>query len=248
MVMRRLLCSLVFGIAVSSASSVTASNIEMVSVKGGCFQMGDTFGDGVEDEKPVHKVCLKDFSIGKYEVTQAQWQEIMGSNPSASKGNAKPVETVSWNDVQQFLAKVRETAKVAYRLPTEAEWEYAARAGAAQEKWSGTNSEKDVHDFAWLEKTSQEQPHDVGTKKANAFGIFDMTGNVAEWCRDLYAETYYAESPGESPLGPKEGTSRVVRGGSWVDDDWSSRAIRRGARKPDAKTSYIGFRVAVSGN
>jgi sulfatase modifying factor 1 len=229
------------------AAVVAAPTVELVSVQGGCFQMGDTAGDGMADERPVHKVCLKDFSMGKYEVTQAQWREVMGNGPANFAGDRNPVEQVSWHDVQQFIARLSQQAGIAYRLPTEAEWEYAARGGAKQEKWAGTSDEKQLPELAWFERNAMEKSHEVGGKKPNALGIHDMTGNVAEWCQDSYADAYYGMKSSDNPVGPPAGSHRVVRGGSWVDDGWSSRAARRGARLSETKTSYLGFRLAVSG-
>jgi len=222
-----------------------APQFDMVKVTGGCFQMGDSFGDGDNDEKPVHKVCVKDFSIGKYEVTQAQWQAVMGSNPSEAKGDKLPVEQVSWADAIEFVKKLRQETGVAYRLPLEAEWEFAARNGGKTEKWAGASDETQLADYAWYDKNSGGKTNDIGTKKPNGLGIHDLSGNVSEWCMDRYGEEFYKESVQDSPQGPATSTSRVVRGGSWVDDAWSVRTVRRGGRKPESKTPYNGLRLAI---
>ena len=243
----RLVSMFILALLLIPAAAGAAPTMEMAKVKGGCFQMGDTFGDGVADEKPAHKVCLKDFSIGTFEVTQAQWREVMGNNPSAFAGDKRPVEQVSWQDVQQFLAKLQKLTGIAYRLPTEAEWEYAARSGARQEKWAGTSDEKQVSDVAWHDTNSRDKTQDVGTRKPNDLGIFDMTGNVAEWCQDGYMEGAYAKARENDPVVSESGNFRVIRGGAWMDDAWSSRAIRRGTRTAAYRASYLGFRLAVSG-
>ncbi|MDP2279759.1 MAG: SUMF1/EgtB/PvdO family nonheme iron enzyme, partial [Nitrospirota bacterium] len=186
-----------------------ATGMEIVFVKGGCFQMGDTFGDGESDEKPVHEVCVDDYYIGKYEVTQGQWKAIMGNNPSHFKdcGDNCPVEQVSWNDVQEFIQKLNEKnnppsppftkgGKGGFRLPTEAEWEYAARSGGKSERYSGGN---DIDSVAWYNKNSGGKTHPVGTKQPNGLGIYDMSGNVWEWVNDWYDEFYYKNSPKNNP-------------------------------------------------
>jgi len=225
----------------------SATGIQMVFVKGGCYQMGDTFGDGDKDEKPVHNACVSDFYIGKYEVTQGQWQKVMGSNPSrfSSCGDNCPVEQVSWNDIQGFIRKLNATTGKNYRLPTEAEWEYAARSGGKKEKYSGTDDSLD--DYAWYSSNSGNKTHSVGQKKPNGLGIYDMTGNVWEWCSDSYGEKYYGESPRDNPQGPSSSSYRVLRGGGWSNGAQSSRAAIRSWDSPDYRYgSYLGFRVAVS--
>ncbi|RLD58109.1 MAG: sulfatase-modifying factor protein, partial [Bacteroidetes bacterium] len=161
----------------------------MVFVKGGTFQMGSN--NGGTDEKPVHRVSLDDFYIGKYEVTQKQWRKIMGNNPSHFFGcDNCPVETVSWNDVQKFITKLNQKTGQHYRLPTEAEWEYAARGGSFESptKYAGNNY---VDKVAWYYNNSNEKTHPVGEKKPNKIGIYDISGNVWEWCSDWYSNNYY---------------------------------------------------------
>jgi len=220
--------------------------IEMVLVKGGCFQMGDTFGDGATDEKPVHEVCVDDFHIGKYEVTQAQWEAVMGANPSEfKKGGEYPVEFVSWNDVQDFIGKLNAMTGRRYRLPTEAEWEYAARSGGKKEKYAGTSDEGSLGGFAWYDSNSRSATHPFGLKTANSLGIYDMSGNVWEWVQDWYGEYYYKNSPRENPQGPSRGDKKVFRGGSWKYYEWYVRTPYRDRNEPTFRDSLHGFRLAA---
>lgn len=226
--------------------AVRGSNgsIEMVHVKGGTFNMGALPNDteAKSDEKSVHKVTLSDFSIGKYEITQKQWVEIMGSNPSEFKGDNLPVENVSWDDIQIFIKKLNAKTGKNYRLPTEAEWEYAARGGDKlnEFKYSGSDSADDV---AWFDKNSKEQTHPVGTKSPNALGIYDMSGNVWEWCSDWY--DYYNSAPQTNPKGPSSGTTHLLRGGGWNSDAGYCRITYRGGRISDFRNMNSGFRLVL---
>jgi formylglycine-generating enzyme required for sulfatase activity len=219
------------------------TGMEFVEVPGGCFQMGDTFGDG-DDEKPVHEVCVGNFSIGKFEVTQGQWRKVMGSNPSrfSSCGDNCPVEMVTWNDVQSFISKLNSQSGNSYRLPTEAEWEYAARSGGKQEKYSGSNS---IDAVAWYANNSGSQTHPVGQKQANGLGIYDMSGNVWEWCSDWYGRSYYSSSPKDNPQGPSSGSDRVVRGGGWNDGARDVRSAIRAGGGPGDRCDFLGFRLVL---
>ncbi|MBF0327821.1 MAG: SUMF1/EgtB/PvdO family nonheme iron enzyme [Nitrospirae bacterium] len=216
---------------------------EFVFVRGGCFQMGDTFGDGDNDEKPAHEVCVDDFHIGKYEVTQGQWKAVMGVNPSYFKncGDSCPIEQVSWNDTQEFIRKLNEkSGDDNYRLPTEAEWEYAARSGGRPEKYSGGS---DIESVAWYSYNSGNKTYPVGIKLPNGLGIYDMTGNVLEWCQDWYSENYYSESLRNNPTGPSTGQSRILRGGSWGFNARTSRTTFRHWHLP-TYGYFVGFRLA----
>jgi formylglycine-generating enzyme required for sulfatase activity len=221
-------------------SSVLAPTlIPTVFVEGGTFQMGSTTGD--PDEQPVHSVTLSSFAIGKYEVTQAQWKTVMGVNPSTfSNCDECPVENVSWNDVQLFITKLNNLTGKIYRLPTEAEWEYAARGGKLSKgyTYSGSNT---IDDVAWYTSNSSNTTHSVGQKIANELGIYDMTGNVWEWCSDWYGA--YSSNSQTNPTGASSGTYRVMRGGSWDFFPQGSRVAYRGNRAPDARGDFIGFRV-----
>jgi formylglycine-generating enzyme required for sulfatase activity len=219
-----------------------ATGMEFVFVKGGCYRMGDTFGDGYQDERPVHRVCVDDFYIGKYEVTQDQWQAVMGDNPSQFKrcGGNCPVESVSWNDVQGFIEHLNNQSGGNYRLPTEAEWEYAARSGGRREKYSGGN---DIDGAAWYGKNSSGRTHTVGWKQPNGLGIYDMTGNVWEWCSDWYGDSSYSKSPEDNPKGPSGGAYRVLRGGSWSSDASLARSTLRNRDNPAFRNYYDGFRL-----
>ncbi|MDO9289258.1 MAG: SUMF1/EgtB/PvdO family nonheme iron enzyme [Thermodesulfovibrionales bacterium] len=222
-----------------------SSGIEMVFVRGGCYQMGDTFGDGSSDEKPVHKVCVDDFYIGKYEVTQGQWKAIMGNNPSSFSSCVDncPVENVSWNDIQDFINKLNQKTGKNYRLPAEAEWEYAARSGGKSEKYSGNN---DIDSVAWYTSNSGSKTHPVGQKAANGLGIYDMSGNVLEWVSDWHGDKYYSKSPKNNPKGPNSGSLRVLRGGSWGYSVRSARTANRDWSYPGSRLRDVGFRVAMT--
>ena len=194
--------------------TINGVSFDMVSVAGGAFTMGATSEQGSEadsDEKPTHKVTLSDYMIAKTEVTQELWQAVMGSNPSYFKGNNLPVENVSWHDCQEFIKKLNSLTGLNFRLPTEAEWEYAARGGKNSKgyKYSGSN---DIGSVAWYNDNSSST-HQVATKLPNELGLYDMSGNVWEWCSDWYGD--YSSSSQTNPKGPLSGSYRVNRGGSW---------------------------------
>jgi formylglycine-generating enzyme required for sulfatase activity len=246
--------------AVSATSApliptTTAINIEMVHVKGGCYQMGNIFPENREDypadELPVHEVCVDDFNIGKFEVTQGQWKKIMGNNPSeeSSCGDNCPVQNVSWIEVQDFIIRLNSSRSGSkYRLPTEAEFEYAQRSGGKNERYSGGN---DVDSVAWYYKnaldTSKKEEfhkiHPVGLKSPNGLGAYDMSGNVWEWTNDWYDENYYSHSPRNNPTGPASGTMRAVRGGCASGYIWNMRTSRRDGYEPNYSYRSIGFRL-----
>jgi formylglycine-generating enzyme required for sulfatase activity len=212
---------------------------EMIFVEGGTFQMGSN--SGAEIEKPIHQVTLSSFNIGKYEVTQAQWKAVMGKNPSKLKEcDNCPVDNVSWNDVQDFLNKLNEKTVKNYRLPSEAEWEYAARGGNRSQGYlySGSN---DINKVACYGNISDYT--DVGLKQANELGIYDMSGNIAEWCADFNGA--YSNFNQENPTGDSWGYNRVVRGGCWNFSADECRVSRRSFVDPDYKFFLFGFRVVL---
>ncbi|GAX61903.1 hypothetical protein SCALIN_C28_0105 [Candidatus Scalindua japonica] len=217
----------------------------MVFVKGGCFDMGDIFDTGENDEKPVHTVCVGDFYLGKTEVTQKLWVEIIGHNPSKFQCGDCPVERVSWNNVQEFIKKLNEKTGMNYRLPTEAEWEYAARSGGWKEQWAGTNDKEKIGEYTWYGFTADGRTHGVAEKTPNELGLYDMMGNVWEWCSDWYDNKYYEHSSSKDAQGPSEGKNRVLRGGGWRSKDKGLRTTDRNDFIPTSKKfSDIGFRLA----
>ena len=228
-----------------SPSLALGPDIEMVFVKGGCFEMGDSFGDGFDDEEPVHEVCVDDFHIGKYEVTQAEWQAVMGNNPGKFKGDRHPVDSVSWEDAQAFIARLNQLTGKAYRLPTEAEWEYAARSGGKKEKWAGTNDSARLGEYAWYSANSRKATHAVGARKPNGLGVCDMSGNVWEWVHDYYEMTWYDRSEKDNPQGPQAGDFRTMRGGSFGNQAHALRVTERGNSKPTLRDIGVGFRLAA---
>ena len=194
------------------------------------------------DESPVHQVTVSSFYMGETEVTQRQWKAIMGSNPSHFTGDNRPVECVSWNDCQEFIQKLNQLTGRTFRLPTEAEWEYAARGGVHHSgyKYAGSNS---VGGVAWYSDNSGSQTHDVKTKQPNALGLYDMSGNVWEWCSDWYRS--YSSGALTDPQGPSSGSYRVLRGGSWYHGAGYCRVSYRRSNRPDTRTYSFGFRLSI---
>ena len=220
--------------------------IEMVKVEGGTFMMGATseMKNPNSNEKPVHQVTLtNDYYMGKYEVTQALWQAVMGSNPYEYKGDNLPVETVSWNDCQKFISKLNSLTGRMFRLPTEAEWEYAARGGKESRGYQYSGS-SNISDVAWYDENSGSKTHPVGTKQANELGIYDMTGNVWEWCSDWYSS--YSSSSQTNPTGSDSGSARVSRGGGWNCNASYCRLSVRFYYTPDFRLDILGLRLALS--
>ncbi len=180
------------------------TGMEFVRVPRGSFRMGNIWDDGKPDEQPVHLVEVAAFQLARFPVTQAQWQAVMGDNPATASGELfvgdhKPVVNVSWDDALEFIARLNTTGGVLYRLPSEAEWEFAARAGGKDQKWSGTSEEKLLPDYAWYSTNSQGRPQPVGTKLANGLGLHDMSGNVWEWCQDVWHPNYEGAPADASP-------------------------------------------------
>ena len=225
--------------------TVNGVSFNMVKVSGGPFRMGSNDSEAHDDEKPVHSVTLSDYYIGETEVTQELWEAVMGSNPSHFNGSRKPVEEVSWNDCQEFIKKLNQLTGKTFRLPTEAEWEYAARGGNKSKgyKYSGSNT---IGDVAWYNVGSSNSiygTHQVGTKAPNELGIYDMSGNVWEWCADRDGD--YSSSSQTNPTGPTSGSSRVLRGGSWLYDAQHCRVAYRFSFYPSNRYSFFGFRLGL---
>ena len=234
----------------------------MVDVQGGTFMMGATteqVSEAYSNEIPVHQVTLSSFSIGQTEVTQELWLAVMGSNPSYFSSNSgfatnlqRPVDMVNWDDCQTFITKLNQMTGKNFRLPTEAEWEYAARGGNQSNgyKYAGSNT---IGEVAWYEMNAyyvgsgspNYGTNTVATKQPNELGIYDMSGNVWEWCQDWYDDDYYSVSPSTNPTGPASGSYRVTRGGDWAGAAGGCRVSRRVRRSPDFKDSGMGLRLAM---
>jgi len=219
--------------------------IEFVWVPAGCYQMGcgSWTSDCSNDEKPVHEVCVDGFWMGKYEVTQGEWQKVTGQNPSYYKSGEKhPVAHVSWNDVQEFIRRLKDAngGKYELRLPSEAEWEYACRSGGKNEKYAGGDKAGNV---AWFKKNSGDSSHQVGTKQPNGMGIYDMSGNAWELCEDNYEESAYAEHERKNPVNRSGGLNRVIRGGAWHGGGISVRCATRSVFDPVSRRDRVGLRL-----
>ncbi|MBX7222623.1 MAG: formylglycine-generating enzyme family protein [Blastocatellia bacterium] len=211
--------------------------MKFVLIPAGSFQMGAASSD-YNDERPVHHVTISQpFYLGKYQVTQREWREVMGNNPSYFKGDDLPVEQVSWEDVQEFIKKLNGGGDGEYRLPSEAEWEYACRAGTMGD-YAGQLGE-----MGWYAENSGNQMHPVGQKKPNGWGLYDMHGNVWEWCQDWWDAGYYAKSPPIDPTGPPGGSSRVIRGGGWYYRAVDCRSASRDWGTPAGRNHNLGFRL-----
>jgi len=248
------------------------TGMEYLPVPAACFLMGNGFSDAYHIEKPVHEVCLNGFSMARFDVRVADFRKFVGDTgyrtdaeakdgcyvhdglswtkePAASwrspgfpQGENHPVVCVSWNDAVAYARWLSRKSGQEYRLPTEAEWEYAARSGGRIERYAGGNDPETV---AWFADNSGNQAHPVGLKRANGLGLYDMSGNVWQWTADWYGETYYRESPQNDPQGPSSGTKRVFRGGSWFYDVRGVRASYRDFAVPDYRSSYLGFRLVL---
>lgn len=222
--------------------TVNGVSFQMVTVEGGVFQMEGETGDA--NEKPIHEVKLSTFAIGQTEVTQELWNAVMGSNPSNWKGLKLPVETVSWNDCQTFITKLNQLTGEQFRLPTEAEWEYAARGGDQSKGYTYSGSDN-LDDVAWYTGNSSSKTHEVATKAPNELGLYDMSGNVWEWCQDWYGSNYYSSSLINNPTGPSSGSDRVLRGGGWYSLATFCRVAYRNYGSPSFADYYRGLRLAL---
>ena len=264
------------------------TGIQFVAVDGGCFSMGDTFGDGEQDEKPVHKTCVSDMAMSKYDITVGQfrrfvestnyrteaengggcfiyngkdWKKQVGNNwktPGFTQNDLHPVTCVNWNDAQAFVKWMNTLGLRRYRLPTEAEWEYAARSGGRKERFAGFSDKNQLYKYAnfcdsncdasWktvVQNDGYKGTSPSGNFQPNALGLYDMTGNLWQWIGDLYGEKYYNKSPKYNPVGPQTGTDRVVRGGSWLNAPTDVRAADRNSCAPDYSAFDLGFRLVT---
>lgn len=219
---------------------------EMVVIPAGSFMMGGdkNFEEASENETPRHRVTIaRPFAIGKYEVTQGEWVAVMGGNPSKFKGRSRPVEQVSWDDAQDFIRRLNAKTGKSYRLPTEAEWEYAARAGNEAAYSFGDDKGK-LGQYAWFYGNSGEETHPVGQLQANRFGLFDMQGNVWEWVQDCWHDNYAGAPKDGSTWQGQNSCDRVDRGGSWNSDPRNLRSAYRHYSSPVNRNEYVGFRLA----
>lgn len=221
--------------------TVNGVSFTMVAISGNTFTMGNESLDS--DSSPEHLVTLSSYYIGETQVTQALWEAIIGKNPSKFNDCPQcPVEMVSWNDAQEFIQKINQITGKNYRLPTEAEWEYAAR-GGENYTYAGSN---DIDEVAWSEEKGGWNTKPVKQKKPNGYNLYDMNGNVWEWCQDCYSSNYYKKKPITNPTGPEKGSTRSMRGGSWYSTDTSCEIGYRGNSSPKKQGNDIGFRLAIS--
>ena len=241
-------------VAGSETYTVNGVSFTMVGVEGGTFQMGATAeqgSDAYDSEKPAHQVTVSSFSIGQTEVTQALWYAVMGQKPTSGGsqwnstdglGDNHPAYYVSWDDCQEFITKLNQLTGKQFRLPTEAEWEYAARGGNKSQgyKYAGSNT---IGDVAWYTENSSLSTHDVATKQANELGIYDMSGNVWEWCSDWYGS--YSSDAQTNPTGAASGSNRVYRGGCWINGATYCRVANREWYSPTYASRNLGFRLAL---
>ena len=230
----------------SETFTVNGVMFKMMKVEGGSFMMGcstEQDSNALPEEMPVHLVTLSTYYIGQTEVTQELWQAVMGDNPSHFKADSQqPVENVTWNRCQEFITRLNELTGKSFRLPTEAEWEFAARGGNLSSGYTYAGS-NDINEVGWFSGNSENTTHVVGLKKANELGLFDMTGNVCEWCYDRFG--YYTEEHQTDPTGPETGSSKMHRGGCWQYFDYNCRVTRRNYFAPGAIRNYMGLRLAL---
>ncbi|MEO0836194.1 MAG: formylglycine-generating enzyme family protein [Cyanobacteria bacterium J06642_3] len=216
--------------------------LEMIAIPGGKFLMGSPTGEGRNDEKPQHKVSVPPFFLGKYPITQAQYQQIMGNNPSRFQEDNRPVETVSWDDAAEFCQKLSKQTGTEYRLPTEAEWEYACRAGTSTKYYFG-NYEDQLKEYAWYSQNSSNKTHPVGEKKPNQWGLFDLHGNVWEWCQDDWHGNYKDAPTNGSARVLENKNAKVIRGVSWYVNPRFCRSAIRDDDPRENRIDDIGFRI-----
>ena len=231
---------------VKFSKDIQFKEIDMVFVEGGTFKMGSREGNG--DEQPIHTVTVNSFYIAKFEITQSHWFTLMNIRHKSFNGcDDCPVEGVSWQDIQKFIKRINEATDRNYRLPTEAEWEYAAKGGKYSKHYLYAGSDT-IENVGWFNENSEGKLQPVGKKKPNELGLYDMTGNVWEWCSDWYGENFYARSPKVNPVGPSFGTDKILRGGGFRDYIRRCRSTYRGYHLPNNRSSGDGFRLAISEN
>lgn len=230
----------------TSDVKINSIGMKMILIPPGSFRMGgDKKLEQAEDhENPKHMVKISNaFYMGKYEVTQKQWHEIMNNNPSKYIDDLRPVEQVSWNDVQVFIQNLNDREGThQYRLPSEAEWEYSARAGSEGPYTFGSDTNI-LSQYAWYRNNSNGKTHPVGQLEPNAWGLYDMHGNVHEWCQDWFDRNYYSQSSSNDPFGPQTGLAKALRGGDWGSEDWYCRCASRSLSSPDRRSNRVGFRL-----
>ncbi|MDR1086575.1 MAG: formylglycine-generating enzyme family protein [Deltaproteobacteria bacterium] len=236
-------------LAAAESAYTNSIGVEFVLIPSGSFMMGadKNFEDASDDETPRHRVTISQpIYLGKYEVTQGEWVKVMGSNPSRFKGRSNPVENVSWDDAIEFIRRLNQKeGHSRYRLPTEAEWEYAARAGSTSVYSFGEDAGQ-LGLYAWYDGNSGRSTQPVGQKEPNAWGLYDIHGNVYEWVNDWYEENYYRSSPGTNHAWPSSGFLRVLRGGSWNSSTRDCRSAYRSSGTPGSRGGDLGFRLALS--
>jgi len=232
-----------------SKTRTNSIGMVLVHIPAGSFVMGgDEIAEQADEmERPRHRVTIdRPFYMGRYPVTQDEWKAIMKNNPAHFIGNNHPVEQVSYNDVHQFIDRLNQLEKTkAYRLPYEAEWEYASRA-ATQTTYCFGNDVNNLVKYAWFRKNSGKSTHPVGELAPNPWGLYDVHGNVHEWCEDWFDKKYYGISPNKNPTGPKKGLAKALRGGDWGSEDWHCRCASRSLGSPDRRGSRLGFRLIFS--
>jgi formylglycine-generating enzyme required for sulfatase activity len=253
--MKKLIVITLLMVTIFVAKAQTPAKPEMIKVKGGTFTMGSMSGVAGTDEKPTHSVTVSSFRMSKYETTLAEYAAFCKatghklsdfSNDNWGTYDTRPVTIVSFDDANAYCKWLSEQTKKNYRLPTEAEWEFAARGGTKSKGYIYSGSD-DLDEIAWTRNNrSRASPSLVGSKKPNELGLYDMSGNVLEWCSDWYSDSYYSNTSSTNPQGPVSGTDRVVRGGCWISDTTDSRVAKRNHVTPGFKRDVLGFRVVVS--
>lgn len=239
--------SFIFCVINRAGADEVIARADFVQIEGGCFEMGDQFGDGLPDELPLHRVCVSDFYMSKYEVTQEQYLEVMGTNPSRNQDNPRyPVDVVSWHEVQAFIDGLNSKTRGGFRLPTEAEWEYVCRAGGKKVRYGTADGTTPKNFSTQSGEAAGSGIKPVGSFPPNELGVYDMVGNVSEWVLDLYDREFYKKSPVNDPKLTEDKTkrSRVRRGGYWESEAWVQRCTFRNFRKSNYRLVGLGFRLA----